>query len=517
MIKFSFKNHSFGVIETDYNTLMDIWEAFSYYVPNYRFMPAYESGTWDGKIRLINISTHHFPTGLIKSLIEWCTVNNIKYVCDEQLLHKITISKDEILEFIDKNTFYSKGNEIFPREDQKYAIVRAIQEKRCINICPTSFGKSLCIFIQCLWHIKHNRRSLIVVPSVNLVHQFANDIKDYCTDANGDANNMPFIQEIFAGQEKLLNNDTNICITTWQSIYKLDKSWINQFDVIILDEAHKGAAACIKSVFDAAETVEYRTGWTGSLKNASITGMQAESLIGPIKVITDTATLMDAGVVADLTIHLVRFQYQDNLVENLKDFFAEKRKVTGKTTYYDEIAFLESNLQRNKTIIQMAGLMKKTGLLLYTHRKHGQELYKLATNMFPSRNIYNIDGSTVTRNGVRYKTYEELKSIIESEENAILICSFGVFSTGVSIKNLHYIMFTVPIKSYVRTIQSIGRGLRISKTKTKVILIDIIDDLCGKTRNGKRGKENYAYKHFRERFVTYTEQKFKYKTATVII
>lgn len=517
MIKFIFKNHSNGIIEADYSILMELWESFSFYVPGYRFMPAYERGTWDGKIRLINISKREFPVGLLNTLIEWCNNNNIEYEVDNKFNCKLTYSKDEVINFINQNKFYSKGKEIKPRDDQKNSIIRSLLEKRCINICPTSFGKSLCIFIQALWHIKQNKKIIIIVPSVNLVRQFKNDILDYSTTSEGVNLYNLNIQEIYAGQSKTIDIKTNICITTWQSIYNLEKEWINQFDCIILDEAHKGAAKCIKDVFDKAESIEYRTGWTGSLKSSSIPGLQAEALIGPIKIITDTATLMASGVVADLTVQLVRFNYDEELINQLKNYFENIRKLSGKSSYTDEIKFLETNMQRNKTIIQMACLFKNTGLILYTHQSHGKLLYEIATKMYPEKNIYKIDGSSVIRNGVKYKTYEELKPIIENEIDALLICSFGVFSTGISIKNLHYILFSVPIKSYVRTIQSIGRGLRISNTKTKVMLIDIIDDLCGKTKKGNKGKENYAYKHFKERFNMYAEQKFKYNMISINI
>ena len=520
MIKFIFKNHSNGIIETDnYPALMELWEQFSYYVPGYRFMPAFERGTWDGKIRLINISKREFPIGLTDAIIEYCKDAQIEYKLDDTiagLSQNNSIDEDTILNFIKSNKYWSKQNEIFPRDDQINAIIRAIQEKRCVNICPTSFGKSLCIFIQSLWYIKNNKKIVIIVPSVNLVRQFKNDIIDYCTDKDGCIVNLPIMQEIYSGKNKEINEDTNICITTWQSIYKLEKEWINQFDCIILDEAHKASAQCLRDVFNKAETIEYRTGWTGSLKGSSLTGILVESLIGKIKEITNTATLMEKGVVADLIIQMVRFNYDDEFKKQLKEYFSN-RKGTGASSYTDEIKFLETHNPRNNTIINMAGVFNNTGLILYTHRAHGNYLYEYALNKFPNKNIYKIDGYRVLRNNVVYKTYEELKPIIEEEKDAILICSFGVFSTGISIKNLHYIMFSVPIKSYVRTIQSIGRGLRISKSKTKVMLIDIIDDLRAKNSKGKLGKENYAYKHFKERFAMYAEQKFKYNMISVNI
>lgn len=515
MINLIFRNHSESSIQSDdLLALGNLYGQFSFYVPGFRFMPAYERGAWDGKIHLVDLRSKTFPTGLLNQIESYLTDSNIEYTKEgfPESVSRETV--EELEEFIKSHHYYSKGKEIFPREDQTEAIIRAIREKRCINICPTSFGKSLCIFIQALFHIeKLGSKVIIVVPSVNLVRQFKNDIIDYCTGPEGVR--LPVTQEIYSGHSKTIEHDTDIVITTWQSIFKLDPSWINQFGCLILDEAHKGSANCIRKVFQDATEVAYRTGWTGSLKESSLVGLQAESLIGPIKVITDTATLMDKGIVADLSIECVRFQYDPDVVEDLSSYLEGKKSVTGsgKNVYNDEVKFLESSYSRNKTIIDMAGSIKKTGLLLYTHVAHGKTLYEYARHYYPERNVYRIDGSCVIRNDEKFNTYEELKSIIEKEEDAILICSFGVFSTGVSIKNIHYIFFTVPVKSYVRTIQSIGRGLRISDTKRKIILFDLIDDLCKKAKS--RVKENYAYKHFKERFAMYNEQKFKYNMSTI--
>lgn len=514
MINLIFENHSFGRIAGDNEELMTLWEQFSFYVPGYRFMPAFERGTWDGKIRLINLSKRTFPTGLIHQIKSFCQETGIGYNVDLQFseVHCAPNSKEELLDFIKSRKYYSKGTEIYPREDQINAICNALMDSRCINICPTSFGKSLCIFIESLYYLSRNKKVMIVVPSVNLVRQFTNDIYDYCDDKD-----VPIIQEIYAGKSKILDDDTEIVITTWQSIYKLDSEWFNQFGCIILDEAHKGSANCIRTVYEKATEVPCRTGWTGSLKESSLTGIQMEALIGPIHQVTTTHTLMEAGVVADLTIQIVRFNYPETLVNQLSTYLNEKKGLTGsgKNVYNDEIKFLESNYERNKTIVNMAALFKQTGLLLYTHLSHGKALYEMVRRQYPDRNVYRIDGSCVIRNDEKFPNFEILKPVIEKEENAILICSFGVFSTGISIKNLHYVFFTVPIKSYVRTIQSIGRGLRISNTKKSVQLIDIVDDLCTKTKAGKIKKENYAFKHFRERFNMYSEQQFKYNMLTV--
>ena len=522
MITLTYYNESYGKVDAKDSELLALWDAFSFYVPGYRFMPSFKNGTWDGTIHLINLSKKTFPVGLLPKIISFCKEQNYDFSLDEKYKETETgLTEQDIHDFIFSKKYYSKQKEITPREDQVLAITRALTEKRCINICPTSFGKSLCIFIEAMYHVQLNRKVLIIVPTVNLVTQFSNDIKDYCTgsDCTGTDNawEMPNIQEIKAGKTKKIFPETEIVITTWQSAYKLGCDWFNQFSAIILDECHKAKAVCIKQIFDGATEVLYRTGWSGSLKDSSLTGLQAEALLGPIKVITDTAALMEQGVVADLTIQIVSLQYPPNTVKELNDYFKTKQETTGNNTYVDEIKFLENYRNRNNLLLKLAGCFDNTGLILYNHIAHGKELYRLARLMYPERNIYRIDGTIVERNDRKFKSYDLLKNDIEKEKDAILICSFGVFSTGISIKNLHYILFSVPIKSYIRTIQSIGRGLRVSNTKNKITLIDVVDDLRTRTKAGKIKKENYAYKHFLERFAIYEEQKFKYNIMPINI
>ena len=104
---------------------------------------------------------------------------------------------------------------------------------------------------------------------------------------------------------------------------------------------------------------------------------------------------------------------------------------------------------------------------------------------------------------------EETRKLVESETNAIIVASFGVFSTGVNIKNIHSIIFASPAKSRIRNLQSIGRGLRKSATKESAVLFDITDDLRHKEKN------NYTLNHFMERIKIYSEEKFKFKVYKI--
>jgi type I site-specific restriction endonuclease len=111
--------------------------------------------------------------------------------------------------------------------------------------------------------------------------------------------------------------------------------------------------------------------------------------------------------------------------------------------------------------------------------------------------------------GVDGEKREDIRSLVEHETNAIIVASSGTFSTGVNIRNLHNIIFTSPSKSKIKTLQSIGRGLRKSETKESVLLFDIADDLSWKTH------KNYTLEHFKERIKIYSEEGFDYKLYNI--
>lgn len=217
--------------------------ALSYYVPGYRFMPLFKSGSWDGKIYLLDLTAKTFPIGLAKHVYDSAKEMGIQCQIDSevaQCFYDKTFNEQDFDEFLDSTRFFSKGQEIFPRDDQIEATKRALKMKRCINLCPTSFGKSLSITIECLYLVKRGMRCLIVVPTKGLVDQFANDIRDYATnDIGGVEPWMPVLQTIYGGKDKELAEDTQICISTWQSlqnIVKTDRKFMNRFDCICLDE-----------------------------------------------------------------------------------------------------------------------------------------------------------------------------------------------------------------------------------------------------------------------------------------
>jgi superfamily II DNA or RNA helicase len=216
-----------------------------------------------------------------------------------------------------------------------------------------------------------------------------------------------------------------------------------------------------------------------------------EGLFGPVMQVTTTKELMDNKEVADFKIKCLVLKHDDEICKLMK----------GKT-YQEEIEYLILNENRNKFIKNLTVSMKGNTLLLYQYvDKHGKILYNMISNTknLGDRKVFFVYGKTDT------DTREEIRRITETESDAIIVASFGTFSTGINIRNLHNVIFASPSKSRVRNLQSIGRSLRLGENKSEATLYDIADDLRYKDRM------NFTLQHFVERTKIYNEQQFIYK------
>ena len=183
----------------------------------------------------------------------------------------------------------------------------------------------------------------------------------------------------------------------------------------------------------------------------------------------------------------------------------ENSKMVASGKYQDEIDYLVSSKSRNNFIKNLALKLKGNTLVLFQLvEKHGKDLHKLIEDKAENnRKVFYIYG------GVETEEREKARAIVEKENNAIIVASYGTFSTGINIRNLHNIIFASPSKSRIRNLQSIGRGLRLGDNKVNATLYDIADDLQYKS------KENFTLKHFQERINIYTEEEFDYEIHNI--
>ena len=467
----------YNKIDCEPSTAYELNDYFTFDVPGAKFMPAYRNKFWDGKIRLFNAMTCTLYAGLNRYVEEFAKSRNyeVEYETD---FSSENFSVKEAKDFIEKLNPTLK-----PRDYQLEAFVHAVRERRALLLSPTASGKSYIIYLLTRYY---NARTLIIVPTTSLVSQLASDFGDYGFDvSNG-------VHRIFSGQDK--QSDKQVTISTWQSIYKLGKEYFSQFDVVIGDEAHLFKAKSLTSILTKLDNCKYRFGFTGTLDGSQTHKLVLEGLFGAVRKVTTTAELIEQKHLADFKIKCIVLSYPDEV----------RKMIARSADYQAEIDYLVRLEERNKFIRNLALSLEGNTLLLFQFvEKHGKELIAKLRDEAGDRKIFYVSGE------VDGEEREEIRRIVEKEQNAIIVASYGTFSTGVNIRNLHNVIFSSPSKSKIRNLQSIGRGLRKSDTKDSATLYDIADDMSWKQ------KKNFTLLHFMERIRIYNEEKFEYKIFKV--
>jgi superfamily II DNA or RNA helicase len=472
-------------IEADADIRRELGEYFTFEVPGFKFMPQYRNRVWDGKIRLFSYATGKIYAGLYPYILNWCKENNVQVV-DGTKIKDTNVDDKKIDQFIKA----LKIPKIEVRDYQKEAFVHAVKKNRCLLLSPTASGKSLIIYLIMIFNLLRLKESkqnkiLIIVPTTSLVEQLFKDFKDY--GYNSDRN----VHRIYQGHEKETNK--RVVITTWQSVYNLPKKWFNDFGTVIGDEAHLFKAVSLTKIMTKLVKCKYRVGLTGTLDGTKTHKLVLEGLFGTVNKVVSTSELQENKQLADLKIFCLILKHDKTACHFLKD-----------KTYQEEMDYLVSNEKRNKYIRNLCLSLQGNSLCLFQYiEKHGEILKGLIEDKAQDRKVFYVHG------GVEADERENIRAITEKSDNAIIIASYGTFSTGINIRNLHNIVFASPSKSRIRNLQSIGRGLRLKDNNSSATLYDIADDL---TYNEK---ENYTLAHFRERINIYNSEDFNYEIHNV--
>ena len=459
-------------VHTNPSVAQEVADHFSFMSPNAKFDPRVKNKFWDGKIRLFNPMTGLIYCGLVAAIKDFADTRNYELDIGEGIV------ADEI-----KTNPYDFNITIAPRPYQTEAFNDAISNERGIFLSPTSSGKSYIIHNIIRYYNAEGYKVLLIVPRVSLVLQMKSDFESYTTDKLD-------MYCITAGVDKITSSD--ITITTWQSIYKMPRQWFEQFDVVIGDEVHEFEAKSLKSIMEKMVNTKYRFGFTGTLKDTQTNKMTLEGLFGPIKEVITYKELMDNNWIAKLKIRAIILKYTD-----------QERKDARKFTYHDEIKFLIDHNNRNKFIRNLALNFEKNSLILFNRIDHCKMLFDMITSKDDIRDVYLIYG------GIDAEDRETIRKLLDTKSNAILVASYGTFSTGVNVPNLHHVVLGSPYKSRVKILQSIGRGLRLHSEKDFLTVYDIADDLKHKTES------NFTLSHFSERANIYNQEGFGVRIITV--
>jgi superfamily II DNA or RNA helicase len=461
-------NEVYIKIKCEPSIAYELRDAFSFKVENYFFMPAFKAGIWDGSVRLFNILTGCIYAGLQKQIEEFCKERNyeIEYTYDTSFTK---ISLVDIQEFIKTLKLPFE-----PHKHQMEAFLYAVESKRALLISPTGSGKTLLDFLL----IKYfNKKSLIIVPTTNLVTQLYSDFIEYGMDENS-------MYKVYAGQDK--NTNKQIICSTWQSLVKMPKSYFEQFELVIGEEADGFEAKSLTSIMTKLVNCSYRFGVTGTLKGTQINQLVLEGLFGPIKTVATTSELMNKKILSDLKINVLVLNYSE-----------KEKKV--KRNYITEIDFILSHLKRNEFIKNLALSREGNTLVLFQFiEKHGRPLYEQILKDAGERPVFFVWSE------IKGDDRDQIRKLVENQTNAIIIAS-SVFVRGVNIKSLKHLISTSPTKARRTVLQAIGRTLRRSKTKSEAILYDVVDNLGN----------NYALQHYIERSKIYMEENFQVKTYNI--
>ena len=490
------KNNAFIYIDCeDKGIIQELAEAFTFYVPGYKFTPQFRNKLWDGKIRLFNLRDQSIYAGLFGYIKAFCLERDIKLDTWDD---PSTIKYNHPGFVYDDDLSWIKDLPIpwIPKDYQLEAIQHGLKTRSGLLVSPTASGKSLIIYLLMRYFLMHNDdKVLIIVPTTSLVKQMYGDFCEYA-DNDDDWFATENCHEIMAGLDK--GHETKrVYISTWQSIYKMQKGYFQQFGMVIGDEAHNFKAKSLTSILTKCTEARYRFGLTGTLDGTQTHKLVLEGLFGPHKNITTSKELIDRGDLANLSIDVILLKHKE-----------EDCKEVSKMKYQDEIDWIVRNNARNKFIRSLALDQKGNTLILFQFvEKHGEPLFRLIDESakgvwgMGKRKVFYVSGKTSA------DAREEIRAITETEKDAILVCSYGTFSTGINIVNLNNIIFASPSKSQIRVLQSIGRGLRKTDKDTK--LYDIADDLHWKS------KKNYTLNHSGERVQIYAKEKFKFKIHEV--
>ena len=477
-MKISKVNEVYLELEVNEDVSRELSDYFTFEVPGAKFMPQYRNRMWDGKIRLFSPRNGRIYVGLLPYVKEYCSKKSIEYIIEKGVENDRNVLRESVRDFAESLRPKSRGKPIQFRDYQIDAIWHAIQSNRCLLLSPTASGKSLIIYTLVRYYNLMNLKTLILVPTTSLVEQMYSDFIDYGWEDK-------YIHRVYAGMDK--GSKKPVVISTWQSIYKLHRPYFAQYGCIIGDEAHLFKAKSLTDIMAKSGEVRYRFGLTGTLDGTQTHRLVLEGLFGQVKKIISTKELIDRGTLAELDIDCIVLKHTEEEAKRVRYY-----------TYAEEINYLVSHPKRNKFIEKLCASIKGNTLLLFQLvEKHGVLLYNEIKTL--DRKVFFVYGGTTT------ETREKIRAITEKETNAIIVASYGTFSTGINIRAINNIVFASPSKSRIRVLQSIGRGLRQSDDKSRVKLFDVSDNITYKSR------PNFTYRHFLQRLNIYKEEQFKYE------
>ncbi|NBO99117.1 MAG: DEAD/DEAH box helicase [Proteobacteria bacterium] len=374
------------------------------------------------------------------------------------------------------------------RDYQKAIVTKCLEAGRGTVVLATAGGKTLIMasLLSNFFHMKNNFKCLLIVPDLGLVEQTFTDFNSY---------NSPFISRKWTGKQPLDNDNVgaaNVVIANLGILQSenSDLSWLENIDFVIVDEVHKVRRGNkVNNILKEIKT-QLRFGFTGTLPEDKLDQWNIIGKIGPVIYEKNSFQLRKENYISNVTANILELHYSVSPPEPKESFNPSEK-------YRTELEFLFENTFRNKTIAAVANNAPNNVLILIDYIKHGEALYNYLTTCCNRKQIFFIRGE------VEVEDRNKVRQLMEKHNNIVCIAISKIFSTGVNIKNLHFIVFAGGGKAKVRTIQSIGRGLRLHETKDRLYIIDIADQFT------------YGKRHQLKRQTLYDQETIPYQTKKI--
>lgn len=459
-----------------------LWNKFAIYKDGYFFMPAYKLGRWDGKIRFFE-KTGKTYFRLIDQILPYLDQwgYDIQLVDQRKplvnpVMPKGVITKLDALgiategEQLDLfgNVEVRPGKVFSLRPYQLQCIQDAVTAGSGFIIAGTGAGKTSITASISHIYSSSGHRAITIVPSGDLVTQTAEWYKLLGMDVG-----------IYSGDSKDIDHDN--VVATWQAL-QYNPDLLEHFGCLIWDEAHGiQAAVAQKLINESGRHIAYRFGVTGTFPKPEVDKMSLHSSIGPILRTISAKWLMDNGYLAKVNIQPVELN-ETYVDEEFPDYAAEKAFVSKSPARMEKIA----------------------DIIISQCATHGNTLVLVHSIPFGEKLASLIKGAVFLYGESPKDIRKEHYDMFEERNDLIVIASSGIASTGISIDRVFCLCLVDAGKSFIKAIQSIGRGLRLAEDKQKLAAVDIYSKL------------KWAKKHHKERVKHYKEAEYPIeKTITV--
>ena len=299
----------------------ELSEFFTFEVPNAKFMPSVRNRLWDGKIRLFSPGTGKIYYGLLPYVQRFIKEQGYALKYDSDFL-KRNLDKSITTKFVRS----LQRKKFKARDYQIDAIHNILESDRGLILSPTGSGKSFIIYALTRYYIEKldHKKILIVVPTTSLVEQMYSDFADYGWDSEEQCHRL------YAGHDK--ETDKKVVISTWQSIYKLDKSYFKQFGAVFVDECHLAKAKSLTGIMTKLSDCKYRIGTTGTLDGTEVHQLVLEGLFNVHEQVTTTSKLIERKELSNLHIRCLVLEHT-----------LSNRKLMKGKTYQQEMEYISTH------------------------------------------------------------------------------------------------------------------------------------------------------------------------------